>query len=386
MRKAVATTFGLMVSLVPVFAHADSSAPANVVSLGYLRTWVFGDAAVTSHGIEVTYMHYPLASELLAYSGLVQFETYGGAYRIAGGGQLSFGVVGLEAALAHRGADATHAATLGIHLAPYLSVGFLHLALRVVAPISGDPGYPTEVGLTLGLKVPVPIDRLPELLRIRVPAGRPLRADDGTQWLPEVLLAEQGALAQPRLGDASTRRAAATRFVADGQLECAAIACFLRLAEELRALSADPALIEGALAAAEDEVRHTELCFALASAYAGVPLAPVPRPAVEPRAIDWATLAVESFVDGCCGEGLAAEAAREEAARTDDPVVRAALAILAEDEARHAELAWRIVTFCRRIAPVDGALEAAIADLHREGPSLAARVRRDAVRRLRDSH
>lgn len=387
MRSVVAGTCGLLVSAVPVFAHADDTSPANVVSVGYLRTSVFGDAAVSSHGIEATYMHYPVAKDLFAYCALAQLETYGGAFRWALGGQLAFGFVGVELALARRGSDASHGATLGIHAAPYLSLGIFHVALRVVSPIAGESRYPTEVGLSLGIKVPVALDRMPELLRIRVPGGRPLRKDDGTAWLPEVLLGERGALAWPRLGDALVRRRAAARFVADAQLESAAVACFLRLAEELRALSADPVLIDGALAAAEDEVRHTELCVALASAYAGVPLSLTPRPLFPTRAVDFATLAVESFVDGCCGEGLAAEAAREEAARTEDPAVRTALAIIAEDEQRHAELGWQIVTFCLQVAPsVRSDLEAAIAGLDCEGPSLAARVRRGAVRRLRDSH
>ncbi len=388
MQRAVAATFGLMVSTIPAFAHADETAPANVVSVGYLRTWVFGDAGVTSHGLEATYMHYPVAKNFLAYCALAQFETYGGAYRWALGGQLAMGFVGVELALARRGADTLHDATFGVHAAPYLSVGVLHLALRVVSPIGGADGrYPTEVGLTLGIKVPVPIDQMPELLRIRVPAGRPLRGADGTAWLPEVVLGACGAVERPLLGETSSRRVAAARFVADGQLECAAVASFLRLAEELRALAVDPALVDAALAAAEDEVHHTDLCFALASAFAGVPLAPGPKPEVSPRRLDWSTLAVESFVDGCCGEGLAAEAAREEATRTDDPVVRAVLTTIADDEQRHAELGWQIVTFCLQVAPsVRRDLDAAIAGLDSEGPSLAARVRRGAVRRLRDSH
>ena len=62
-----------------------------------------------------------------------------------------------------------------------------------------------------------------------------------------------------------------------------------------------------------------------------------------------ADLARESLVDGCLLEGAAAAYAQAAHARATDPAVRAALAIIARDEASHAELAWEIVRWgCRR--------------------------------------
>jgi hypothetical protein len=67
--------------------------------------------------------------------------------------------------------------------------------------------------------------------------------------------------------------------------------------------------------------------------------------------------------EGCVEETLAAAEAELAAHRATDPVVRAVLTAIAEDEARHAVLAWRFV---------DWALE--------RDPSLATAVR-DELRR-----
>ena len=49
------------------------------------------------------------------------------------------------------------------------------------------------------------------------------------------------------------------------------------------------------------------------------------------------------ILEGCIGETVAALEAAEAARHAIDPVVSAALAAIAEDETRHATLAWRYV-------------------------------------------
>ena len=102
--------------------------------------------------------------------------------------------------------------------------------------------------------------------------------------------------------------------------------------------------------AALDEIEHARLSFALASGYAGEAVAPGPFPLggeihVGPRLAD---LAASTVREGCVGETLAAVVAAEQLARATDPAVRAALARIAEDEARHAELAWKTVAWAVR--------------------------------------
>ena len=55
--------------------------------------------------------------------------------------------------------------------------------------------------------------------------------------------------------------------------------------------------------------------------------------------------ATSAVKEGCVGETLAALQAGEQLAAATDPAVRAALATIAADEARHAELAWRTVAW-----------------------------------------
>jgi hypothetical protein len=52
---------------------------------------------------------------------------------------------------------------------------------------------------------------------------------------------------------------------------------------------------------------------------------------------------VLTFREGCVGETVAALEAREALDRASDPEVRSVLERIAEDEQRHAELAWRFV-------------------------------------------
>jgi hypothetical protein len=54
-------------------------------------------------------------------------------------------------------------------------------------------------------------------------------------------------------------------------------------------------------------------------------------------------LAVETVIEGCVGETLAAALARVAAVEARSPAVRDLLEKIGEDEARHAALAWKIV-------------------------------------------
>lgn len=145
----------------------------------------------------------------------------------------------------------------------------------------------------------------------------------------------------------SVRAALAAAWKGDGLLEHASIASFGRFALELLAVGAPAHLIELAHQASLDEIRHARLCLGLATAYGDAPVAPGPFPfagRVE-VASDLADIAARAVREGCIGETLAAVLAAEQLARATEPAVRAALAVIAEDEARHAELAWRTVAW-----------------------------------------
>ncbi|MFO0619248.1 MAG: ferritin-like domain-containing protein [Polyangiaceae bacterium] len=151
----------------------------------------------------------------------------------------------------------------------------------------------------------------------------------------------------------------------DALLEHASIASFARFALDLLALGAPADLVADAHRAALDEIAHAELCFALASAYDGAPTDPGLLRVVggeEARANDLIALAVSTFEEGCIGETAAALVAAEQLGRASDSAVRAALTRIAEDESRHAELAWRTLAWAVRAGgrEVVGALVGAL--------------------------
>ncbi len=164
--------------------------------------------------------------------------------------------------------------------------------------------------------------------------------------------------------DASTREALAAAWLKDARMEHASIASFADLGLELLGLGAPPELVAGAHAAALDEIEHARLCFGLAARFGGAPVGPgalnVAGAAAQRSLAD---AAVAAFEGGCIGETIAALTARRQLAVATDPDARRALARIAEDEERHAELGWRIVAWAvvQGGAPVRRALAASLA-------------------------
>jgi hypothetical protein len=177
----------------------------------------------------------------------------------------------------------------------------------------------------------------------------------------------------------------AEAWTRDALLEHASVASFGRFALELLGAGAPPSLVADAHRAALDEVQHARLCFGLASAYAGEDIGPGAFDFGRGVAVeaDLADIAVRTFLEGCAGETFGAVLAAEALAAATDPAVRAVLAVIAEDEARHAELAWRAVAWAVEAggAPVREALRDAL-DAH--GRLDAAAVRATIERTLRE--
>jgi hypothetical protein len=145
----------------------------------------------------------------------------------------------------------------------------------------------------------------------------------------------------------ATRRALGDAWARDGLFEHASVASFSRFSMQLLALGAPAELLRDTHAACIDEVRHAELCLALASAYLGEDVEPASLPMPAPITIepDLAAVAAEVVMEGCIGETVATAQALDALAAATDPAVREALAITVADETRHAELAWRFVTW-----------------------------------------
>lgn len=183
----------------------------------------------------------------------------------------------------------------------------------------------------------------------------------------------------PRVGDlsADVRRVLAEEWSRSGQMEHASIAAFARFSMQLLALGAPPDLLVATNEAMGDETEHALACFALASTYSGAPTGPGPL-SIEGAlgSADLETVVRLAIVEGCVGETVAAVEAAEAARHAADPVVRGVLAKIAEDEARHAELAWRFVRWALESAPelaatVESTVAAVLAE-ERGRPALAA--------------
>lgn len=163
---------------------------------------------------------------------------------------------------------------------------------------------------------------------------------------------------------ATTRAWLTEAWLRDGLEEHASVAAFARFTMMLLAVGAPPELIVASQRASLDEVRHAKDCFALAARYGGGPRGPAPLSidgAIErtPSLVDLVELTAE---EGCVGETLGAALAAEQADRATDPHAKEVLSRLARDEARHAELAWRVVAWAvaRGGAPVREAAARAI--------------------------
>lgn len=156
------------------------------------------------------------------------------------------------------------------------------------------------------------------------------------------------------------RRELAAYWTDAALAEHASVASFARFMLDLSALGAPPELLADTSAAMHDEIRHAQVAFALASGYGGTAVGPGPLPMHGLNAGQSAESIVRAAVrEGCVEETLAAAEAELAAHRATEPTVKAALTAIAEDEARHAVLAWRFVDWA---VQQDRSLAAAVRD------------------------
>jgi hypothetical protein len=156
-------------------------------------------------------------------------------------------------------------------------------------------------------------------------------------------------------------------LAASAALEAASVDAFAILAEELRAHGAPARLVRAARRAGRDEVRHARMMSALARR-ARVHLGSCKPPGKHaPRSLE--RIALENAKEGCVREAYGALLATWQSVAAADPKVRSAMHHIAEDETRHAELAWAIARWAER-------------RLDARARARVARARRDAATEL----
>ncbi|WP_224367926.1 hypothetical protein [Hyalangium versicolor] len=119
---------------------------------------------VPAYGVEASLHGYPREDVGIGLFGQWQ-EVQGESphSRFAVGPQLSYRMVGMELGATYEGGDAQYARTVGLHLAPFVSIGVLTASLRLDVPLwheSRDvPHRGYDVGGVLAIKIPLPLKR-----------------------------------------------------------------------------------------------------------------------------------------------------------------------------------------------------------------------------------
>lgn len=158
--------------------------------------------------------------------------------------------------------------------------------------------------------------------------------------------------------------------------EHASVAAFARTICQLLSLGAPAWLVTKTHAALADEIRHAEATFAWIERLGGPALAPASLPsATAPFAGAESVEALahellrDVFRGGCVGETLAAHDAAERARTAPIEELRSFHGSVAEDEARHAALAYETASWLVTAFPsARAALDDELARFEREAP------------------
>jgi hypothetical protein len=144
--------------------------------------------------------------------------------------------------------------------------------------------------------------------------------------------------------DATTRARVAKLWRSRATAELRVASIFAVLSRELLEFGADPAVIRIATRAVSDEVRHADICRALAERYEGAPVAfpppgPVPMPSLA-RAPAPLRPTLHAVAMGCVNETVASAWLEASFAQTTVPLARAAIRELMADDVHHARMGW----------------------------------------------
>jgi hypothetical protein len=144
--------------------------------------------------------------------------------------------------------------------------------------------------------------------------------------------------------DAGTRARLGRQWASRAQAELRVAGVFTVVAHDLLEQGADPAVLHIAARAVSDEVRHADLCRALAERYVGRPVAwPVAGRSAMPslsRAPASLRATLHTVAMGCVNETIASAWLEESLQRVTAPAARAVIRELIADDIHHARLGW----------------------------------------------
>jgi hypothetical protein len=128
------------------------------------------------------------------------------------------------------------------------------------------------------------------------------------------------------------------------RLEAASVVAFARMRRELRSFGAPRSLLRAASRARRDEVRHARTTRAITKR-AGEASRPPVIVSASPRSLE--AFATENAIEGCVRETFGAMLSAWQAENVADRSLRPELARIARDEARHAELSWKVHAYAQ---------------------------------------
>jgi len=170
---------------------------------------------------------------------------------------------------------------------------------------------------------------------------------------------------------AHVEEAAETPLAAMAHLEAASVDAFVELAAALEDAGADPSLVERCLAAAEDERNHASWLGRLAG---------VDPEGCTDKSNDLRALAIQNATEGCVHETFAALVGLERARRITDPRLKPIFLRIAQDELRHAQLAWDLHHWFSQRFDVEEVQAEALAALPARARSQALAIGEDPER------
>ncbi len=214
-----------------------------------------------------------------------------------------------------------------------------------------------------------------ELQRQCVPpnAGRALRDGGELVFAPTTLRADWLDQIDLELAPDPAR---AEHWLRVAAAEHASIASFARATLSLLALGAPPELLAATQRAAEDEIEHARVAFALAARHSRESRGPGPLRLPSEIETDRTAFAVATLHDACVEETRGTLALESEADVETDVRVRSLLRRIAADESRHVELAFRTLSWLLSSGAdtVHGALMRELAQLRAQGDGAVREV------------
>ena len=142
------------------------------------------------------------------------------------------------------------------------------------------------------------------------------------------------------------------KWLQQAEGEHASIASFARHTLQLMSIGAPSELLEASQAASIDEIKHAKMCYGIASIFMERDVIPGVLDVDDSLGeLELKDIIRSIIQEGCIDETLAAIEAHYRKSLAQDPSVKSTLKEIADDETRHAKLAWDTISWVSKKHP-----------------------------------